>query len=81
MMHRINCLKTKKVIDWVHWAPVFITNNVIRETFGDYAKVKSIKHEVYTDAGLDGIATGVRKVLMVGDRHQLSCRNNDSYFR
>ena len=61
----------KKVIDRVHWAPVFITNNVIRETFGDYAEVKSVKHEVYTDAGLDGIATGVRKVLMVGDRHQV----------
>ena len=55
----------------VHWAPLFITNNVIRETLGDYAEVKSLKHEVYTDAGLDGIATGVRKVLMVGDRHQV----------
>ena len=55
----------------VHWVPVFITNNVIRKTFGDYAEVKSFKHEVYTDAGLDGIATGVRKVLMVGDSHQV----------
>ena len=55
----------------VHWAPVYITNNVIHETLGDYAEVKSLKHEVYTDAGLDGIATGVRKVLMVGDRHQV----------
>ena len=55
----------------VHWAPVYITNNIIRETLGDYAEVKSLKHEVYTDAGLDGIATGVRRVLMVGDRHQV----------
>ena len=55
----------------VHWAPVFITNNVVKETLGDYAEVNSIKHELYTDAGLNGIATGVRQVVLTGDRHQV----------
>ena len=53
----------------VHWAPVFITNSVLSETLGDYAEVKSIKHEVYSDGGLNSIATGVR--VLVGDRHQV----------
>ena len=55
----------------VHWAPVFITNNIISETLGDYVKAKTIKHEVYTDAGLNGIAMGVRQVVLTGDRHQV----------
>ena len=57
----------------VHWAPVFITNSVISETLGDYAEMKPIRHKLYTDACLEGTATGVRNVVPVGERYQVPC--------
>ena len=36
-----------------------------------FAEVRAMKHEMYTDEGLERVATGVRTVVLYGDRHQV----------
>ena len=70
------CFKIKPAdrrdfVGHVHWAPVFIVNEDIQAVLCPFAVVEAMKHELYTDAGLEGVATGVRTVVLYGDRRQV----------
>ena len=49
----------------------YITNSDVRDALGEYAEVSAIKHVMSRDEGCEEVATGVRTVVMVGDRHQV----------
>ena len=70
-LFKIKPADRRHFVDRVHWAPVFVTNDEIDKVISQYAEVRSIKHELYADAGLEGVATGVRNLVSVGDRHQV----------
>ena len=52
--------KKEEAVARVHWAPVFVTNDEIHTAIRQFTEVRSIKHELYTDEGLEGVATGGR---------------------
>jgi len=53
------------------FGPMFILNSDIVDALCGHAKVKCIKHEMSTCLGLEGVATGVGNVVMVGNRNQV----------
>ena len=68
---KIKSADRRHFVTRMHWALVFVTNDEIDTVISQYAEVRSIKHELYVDAGLEGVATGVRIMVLVGDRHQV----------
>ena len=51
----------------VHWAPVFLLNSDIYTALRPFAEVRAMKHDMYVDAGLEEVATGVTTVVLYGD--------------
>ena len=71
-LFRIKAADKRKFTARIHWAPVYITNEDIEGALGFFSpQIVSIKHEMCTAAGLEGVATGVRNVCMIGDRTTL----------
>ena len=54
----------------VHWAPPFLPNE-ITNFLSRYGKIHSISYEKSVSKGFEGVATGVRTVIMSGNRQEL----------
>ena len=71
-LFRIKAANQRKFIARIHWAPVYVTNEDIKAALSFFnPEIVSIKHEMCTAAGLEGIATGVRNACMTGNRTTL----------
>ena len=68
---RIKSADTRKFTARVHWGPVYVTNPEVAAALSKYAEVTAISHIMSSEEGLENVATGVRSVVMVGDRHQV----------
>ncbi|KAI0232163.1 hypothetical protein LSAT2_017482 [Lamellibrachia satsuma] len=55
----------------VHWAPPFLPNDTITNFLGRYGKVHSITYEKSLSKSFEGVATGVRTLIMSGNRQEL----------
>ena len=55
----------------VHWAPPFLPNETITNYLSQYGKVHSIGYEKSVCKGFEGVATGVRTLIMSGNRKEL----------
>ena len=71
-LFRIRSADKRKFIARIHWAPVYVTNEDIKAALSFFTpEIISINHEMCSAAGLEGVATGVRNVRMVGNRATL----------
>ena len=71
-LFRIKAADKRKFIARIHWAPVYVTNEDIKAALSFFnPEIVSIKHEMCTAAGLEGVAKGVRNVCMTGNRTTL----------
>ena len=55
----------------IHWAPPFIPNDVIINHLSQYGKVLSCVNEMSVSKGFENVATGVRTVVMCGNKADL----------
>ena len=55
----------------VHWAPPFIPNEVIIYHLSQFGKVLSCVNELSVSKGFENIATGVRTIVMCGNKADL----------
>ena len=55
----------------VHWAPPFIPNEVIINHLSQFGKVLSCVNELSVSKGFENIATGVRTIVMCGNKADL----------
>lgn len=55
----------------VHWAPPFLANDVITHYLSQFGKVHAITFEKSVSKGFEGVATGVRTVVMSGNRDKI----------
>ena len=72
----MSALKESRPIEGIvflrmRWAPVFVLNSDIYTALRPFAEVTAMKHDMYVDARLEGVATGVRTVVLYGDKHQV----------
>ncbi len=51
----------------VHWAPPFVPTGVITKFLDSYGTVVSVAFDKCTSKGFEGVATGVRSVVMTGN--------------
>ena len=68
---RIKSADNRKFTARVHWGLVYVTNPEVAAALSKYAEVTAISHIMSSEEGLENVATGVRSVVMVGDRHQV----------
>ena len=55
----------------VHWATPFLPNDTITDFLGKYGKVHAISFEKSVSKGYEGVATGVRTVIMSGNKNEI----------
>ena len=55
----------------IHWAPPYIPNDVIINHLSQYGKVLSCVNEMSVSKGFENVATGVRTVVMCGNKADL----------
>ena len=55
----------------IHWAPPFIPNDVIINHLSQFGKVLSCVNEMSVSKGFENVATGVRTVVMCGNKADL----------
>jgi len=67
----IKSADNRKFTARVHWGPVYVTNAEIEAALSNYAEVTAISHIMSREKGFENVATGVRSVVMVGNRHQV----------
>ena len=55
----------------VHWATPFLPNEMITGFLAKYGKVHAISFEQSVSKGYEGVATGVRTVIMSGNKNEI----------
>ena len=55
----------------VHWAPSYIPDVAITRVLSQYCKVQSIGAETSTAKGFEGIPTGIRRLVLSGDKDEI----------
>ena len=55
----------------VHWAPPLIPNIVLSDLLSNYGTVVSMAFEKCVGKGFEGVATGVRSVVISGNKNDL----------
>ena len=55
----------------VHWAPPFIPNAAIAQVLQETCTVQSMKMETSTAKGFEGIPTGIRRLVLAGNRDEI----------
>ena len=55
----------------VHWAPPFIPNAAIAQVLQDTCTVQSMKMETSTAKGFEGIPTGIRRLILAGNKDDI----------
>ena len=55
----------------VHWAPAFIPNAAIVKALEESCKVQSIVMETSTSKVFEGIPTGIRRLVLAGNKDEI----------
>ena len=55
----------------VHWAPPFIPNAAIAQVLQETCTVQSMKMETSTAKGFEGIPTGIRRLVLAGNKDEI----------
>ena len=55
----------------VHWAPAFIPNAAIVKALEESCKVQSIVMETSTSKGFEDIPTGIRRLVLAGNKDEI----------
>ena len=64
---RIRSVDKSQFVVRVHWAPPFVQTRVDTNFLDSYGTVVSVAFEKCTSKGFEGVATGVRSVVMTGN--------------
>ena len=73
---RIQSASKLQFVVRVHWAPPFMSNKFIGQMLSKHVKIVSMDKETAVADGFDGMATGIRKIVVegnVGDVPHKSC--------
>ena len=73
---RIRSASKSQFVVHVHWAPRFMSNKFIGQMLSKHVKIVSMDKETAVADGFDGMATGIRKIVVegnVGDVPHKSC--------
>ena len=71
IMFRVRSADKAQFTVKVHWAPPFVPNIILSNLLNNYGTVVSMNYEMCTAKGFEGVATGVRSVVMSGNRNDL----------
>ena len=64
---RIRSASKSQFVVRVHWAPPFMSNKFIGQMLSKHVKIVSMDKETAVADGFDGMATGIRKIVVEGN--------------